>query len=196
MTAAHCVYSPSPLTFFSVTFGKVGRQHPGLGGNQRIKKCVYPKDFDPNAARSFRSDYAVCLLSNGKPAQVGTYSLSPNNNLPGAVGGAGVSATTTGYPLEEPWPSLGQLDSVKRPFTATCETFQSIDTSYLKCITSGGQSGSPVVFGGDDNGPVVAILVGGPAPKVNGPPTGTDVLLLNDERVQQVKDWQNGELKP
>lgn len=45
-------------------------------------------------------------------------------------------------------------------------------------------------------GLVAAILVGGPTPKDNGTPTGTNVLLLNDERVQQVQEWQANELKP
>ena len=162
MTAAHCVYSKKIIKkSVSVTFGKVGRQHPGLGGNRKIKKCVYPKEFDPKADHSQEFDYAVCLLSKPKPSAVGAYPLKPTNNIPGKEGGPGVPATTTGYPLQEPWPNLGELDSVKRPFTATCETFHAVKSMYLKCVSSGGQSGSPVIFGPDDNGPVVAILGGG-----------------------------------
>ena len=135
-------------------------------------------------------------MSKPKPSAVGAYPLKPTNNIPGKEGGPGVPATTTGYPLQEPWPNLGELDSVKRPFTATCETFHAVKSMYLKCVSSGGQSGSPVIFGPDDNGPVVAILGGGPAPGPSGAPTGTNVLLLDDKRVQQVTDWQDGELKP
>ena len=202
MTAAHCVYTKDPSKSYSVTFGKVGRQHSGLAGNQKIKKCRYPTKFDPKDAHNFGYDYAVCLLSQAKPYEVGVYALSATNSISGSEPGAGVTASTTGYPLEAPWPALGQLNSVKRPFTATCELFEfhadaTQDTSYMTCVTSGGQSGAPVVLGDNDDGPAVAILVGGPEPDAKTPGnTGTDVLLLNTTRVQNVRDWQNGDLKP
>ena len=40
MTAAHCIFPNSALSVLSVTFGKVGRKDPGLGGKKKKKVCI------------------------------------------------------------------------------------------------------------------------------------------------------------